>query len=228
MHFFTRRILVGFVTVWARRSKNHFDDFLVHNRVPRLVAHLVPLVVVVPFLATVFRDFPVWAGIVDEAIAIYIVVLILWIARGMLRTIKDYLKTLESFKDKPIDSYIQVFMIFAWIIGILIIVSILTGKSVWSFLGAFGAASAVLLLIFKDTILGFVASIQVSVNDIVRIGDWITMEKYGADGDVVEINLVTVKVRNFDNTFTTIPTYYLISDSFKNWRVMVTSGGASN
>ena len=119
-------------------------------------------------------------------------------------------------------------MIFAWIIGILIIVSILTGKSVWSFLGAFGAASAVLLLIFKDTILGFVASIQVSVNDIVRIGDWITMEKYGADGDVVEINLVTVKVRNFDNTFTTIPTYYLISDSFKNWRVMVTSGGASN
>lgn len=225
MHFFSRRVLLGFFIVWARRSRNHFDDYLVRNRVPRLLAHLVPLVIVVPFLPTVLKDFLLLANFVDEAIAIYVVVLTLWIVRGVLRTIKDYLKTLDNFKDKPIDSYIQVFMIFAWTIGILIIFSILSGKSVWSFLGAFGAASAVLLLIFKDTILGFVASIQVSVNDIVRIGDWITMEKYGADGDVIEINLVTVKVRNFDNTITTIPTYYLISDSFKNWRGMVTSGG---
>ncbi|MDT8416079.1 MAG: mechanosensitive ion channel [Flavobacteriaceae bacterium] len=224
-HFFTRKLIIGFFVRLARKSKTHFDDFLVRNRTPRLLAHLVPLAVIIPILPLVLRDFPKIATVVDEIVAIYFVMLSLWIVRSVLRTIKDYMKTRESFRDKPIDSYIQVFMIFAWMIGILIIFSIITGKSVWSFLGAFGAASAILLLIFKDTILGFVASIQVSVNDIVRIGDWITMEKYGADGDVTEINLVTVKVRNFDNTITTIPTYYLISDSFKNWRGMQVSGG---
>jgi miniconductance mechanosensitive channel len=108
---------------------------------------------------------------------------------------------------------------------LIIVFSIITGKPLIKFLTALGAFSAVLLLIFKDTILGFVASIQVTVNDTVRLGDWITMEKYGADGDVFEINLASVKVRNFDNTITTIPTYYLISDSFKNWRGMSISGG---
>ena len=133
--------------------------------------------------------------------------------------------TLDSFKDKPIDSYIQVFMLLIWIIGIIVIFSILTGKEVGYFLTAMGALSAVLLLIFKDTILGFVASIQIAANDLVRIGDWVTMEKYGADGDVIEINLSTVKIQNFDKTITTIPTYNLISDSFKNWRGMSESGG---
>ncbi|RQP15744.1 MAG: mechanosensitive ion channel protein MscS, partial [Parapedobacter sp.] len=99
------------------------------------------------------------------------------------------------------------------------------GKSPWAFLGALGAASAILMLVFKDTILGFVASIQVSTNDMVRVGDWIEMPKYGADGDVIEINLNTVKVQNWDKTITTIPTYYLITDSFKNWRGMQDAGG---
>jgi miniconductance mechanosensitive channel len=116
-------------------------------------------------------------------------------------------------------------MIFAWLIGLVIIFSLLTGQSIIDFLTALGAVSAVILLVFKDTIMGFVASIQVSVNDTVRIGDWITMEKYSADGDVVEINLSSVKVRNFDYTITSIPTYFLISDSFKNWRGMSVSGG---
>jgi len=139
--------------------------------------------------------------------------------------LKDYFKTLPRLKDKPIDSYIQVFMIFAWVAGFILSFAIITGTPIWKFFTALGALSAVILLIFKDTILGFVASIQVSINDMVRIGDWITIEKYGADGDVSEINLSTVKVRNFDNTITTIPTYALISDSFKNWRGMSDSGG---
>ena len=122
-------------------------------------------------------------------------------------------------------SYIQVFMIFGWIVGILTIIAIITGVEIWKFFTALGAGSAVILLIFKDSILGLVASIQVSINDMVRIGDWITFEKYGADGDVIEITLATVKVQNFDKTITTIPTYALISDSFKNWRGMQTSGG---
>jgi len=118
-----------------------------------------------------------------------------------------------------------VFMIFAWVIGIFSSFAIITGIPFLNFITGLGAASAVIILVFKDTILGFVASIQVSINDMVRIGDWITFEKYGADGDVIEITLATVKVQNFDKTITTIPTYALISDSFKNWRGMTTSGG---
>jgi miniconductance mechanosensitive channel len=116
-------------------------------------------------------------------------------------------------------------MIFAWVLGGLAIFAILTETTIWKFFTALGAASAIILLIFKDSILGLVASIQVSINDMVRIGDWITFDKYGADGDVVEISLATVKVQNFDKTITTIPTYALISDSFKNWRGMQESGG---
>jgi miniconductance mechanosensitive channel len=142
-----------------------------------------------------------------------------------LHTLKDYFKTLPSLKDKPIDSYIQVFMIFSWVVGVLSAFAILTGIEFIKFITTLGAASAVVILIFKDTILGFVASIQVSINDMVRIGDWITFEKYDTDGDVIEINLATVKVQNFDKTITTIPTYALISDSFKNWRGMADSGG---
>tara|TARA_R110001606_G_scaffold34895_6_gene102268 strand:- start:371 stop:1219 length:849 start_codon:yes stop_codon:yes gene_type:complete len=116
-------------------------------------------------------------------------------------------------------------MIIAWIGGILTLFAVLTDITIWKFFTTLGAASAVILLIFKDTILGLVASIQVSINDMVRIGDWITFEKFGADGNVTEISLATVKVQNFDMTITTIPTYSLISDSFKNWRGMQESGG---
>ncbi len=116
-------------------------------------------------------------------------------------------------------------MIFAWLTGFILSFAIITNQSIWKFFTALGAASAIIILVFRDTILGFVASIQVSVNDMVRIGDWVTFEKFGADGDVTEISLATVKVQNFDKTITTIPTYALISDSFKNWRGMVNSKG---
>ena len=116
-------------------------------------------------------------------------------------------------------------MIFIWLTGVFAVFAVVSGITFWEFMAGLGTVSAVIILVFKDTILGFVASIQVSVNDMVRIGDWITFQKYGADGDVIEINLATVKVRNFDHTITTIPTYALISDSFKNWRGMTQSGG---
>lgn len=223
--FITRKIIITAFSQFASKTKTNFDDYLIKNKAPKYLAHLVPVFFVLTIIPHILKEFPKLLSYSDYAFQIYFVILSLWLIRSLLKTLKDYLKTLENFRDKPIDSYIQVFMIFAWILGVLVIFSILTQKSVWSFLGAFGAVSAVVLLIFKDTILGFVASIQVSINDIVRIGDWITMEKYGADGDVLEINLATVKVRNFDNTTTTIPTYYLISDSFKNWRGMQESSG---
>ncbi len=220
-----RKLLLTTFSRFAERSKSNFDDLMVKNKVSRNIAHIIPLLIAIEFVPYVFIDFPYAENIIIKALEVFAIVLTLWIVRSLLNTFKDFLKTLPRLKDKPIDSYIQVFMIFAWIGGFVYIFAILTGTEVWKFLTAFGAASAVILLIFKDTILGFVASIQVSINDMVRIGDWITFENYGADGDVIEINLATVKVQNFDKTITTIPTYALISDSFKNWRGMTDSDG---
>ena len=220
-----RKILIGAFSRFAERSKTNFDDLLVRNKAPRNLAHIIPLLIAIAFVPGVFSDFPYTEAILEKVLQVFAILLTLWVIRSILNTIKDYLKTLERFMDKPIDSYIQVFMIFAWLGGILSAIAIITGIPFLHFLTGLGAISAVVILVFKDTILGFVASIQVSINDMVRIGDWITFEKYGADGDVIEITLATVKVQNFDKTITTIPTYALISDSFKNWRGMTESGG---
>lgn len=223
--FIIRKIILKLFTQFAIKSKTNFDDLLVKNKGPRNIAHIIPLIVALELTPFVFVDFPYFKIIVQKGLQVFTIILILWIARSLLNTLKDYFKTLPKLKDKPIDSYIQVFMIFAWVLGLLSTFAIITGIEFIKFITTIGAASAVIILVFKDTILGFVASIQVSINDMVRIGDWITFEKYGADGDVTEINLSTVKVQNFDKTITTIPTYALISDSFKNWRGMENSGG---
>ena len=209
----------------ASSTKSNFDDLLISNRVPANTAHVPALYLAHESIPIVFYDFEYMHIILEKVVAIIAIVLGLWIVRSLLNTLKSYFKTLPRLKDKPIDSYIQVFMIFAWITGFLLAIAVITDLSLWNFLKGFGAVSAIILLIFKDTILGFVASIQVAINDMVRIGDWITFEKYGADGDVIEINLATVKVQNWDNTITTIPTYAMISDSFKNWRGMTNSDG---
>ncbi|WP_400078826.1 mechanosensitive ion channel family protein [Winogradskyella sp. R77965] len=223
--FITKRVLWRFFSGIAKRTKTNFDDILINNKLPRNIAHIIPLLILIEFIPQVFSDFEYTEDIIEKILKVVAILLTLRIIKSLLNSIKDYLKTLPRYKDKPIDSYIQVFMIFAWLLGIFSIFAIVTGVSFLKFAATLGAASAVILLIFKDTILGFVASIQVSINDMVRIGDWITFEKYGADGDVTEINLATVKVQNWDKTITTIPTYALISDSFKNWRGMTESGG---
>ena len=220
-----RRIIIGFFNRISERTKTNFDDLLVNHRAPRRIAHLVPLVLTIKLFPLVFHDFPQFEVYILILIKIYGIILTIWIIRSILNTFESYFKTLPRLKDKPIDSYIQVVMLFIWIIAIASILAILINLSFLKFFTTLGAASAILLLIFKDTILGFVASIQVAINDSVRIGDWITMEKYGADGSVIEINLSTVQVQNFDMTITNIPTYALISDSYKNWRGMQSSGG---
>ncbi|WP_062057622.1 mechanosensitive ion channel family protein [Aquimarina longa] len=225
LDFLTKKVFVSIFKSYASRSKNTFDDYLVKNKTFDYLAHIIPLSIIVWVVPILFIAFPTAEKYLEILFNSMAIILTIWIVRSILRTFRDFLKSLDSFKDKPIDSYVQVFMIFVWFIGAILIFSLLTGKSIWTFLTALGAMSAVILLIFKDTILGFVASIQVAVNDTVRIGDWISMEKYGADGDVVEINLSSVKVQNFDKTITTIPTYYLTSQSFKNWRGMMNSGG---
>lgn len=219
-----RKIIVTSFKLFSIRTKTSFDDFLAQSKFPKYIAHIIPIYVLKHSIPYVVGEYPVLLNIFNIVINVYAVVLIVKIIRSFLRSSQKYLRTKEKYMDKPLESYMQVMMLFFWGIATIFIVYQITGKDIMSF-ATLGAASAVILLIFKDTILGFVASIQVSVNDIVRIGDWITYNKFGADGYVTGINLATVLVQNWDNTYTTIPTYSLISDSFQNWRGMEESGG---
>jgi miniconductance mechanosensitive channel len=220
-----RLLLVTVMVFIARKTKTRFDDLLVTNKTAKYIAHLIPLLFIYKSVPVILEKYEYWEGVFGKLVGIYIVILVLWIIRTIFNALRDYLKLKPRYSDKPIDSFIQVIMIVLWIVGITIIISRLFEIGHTELLTTFGAVSALIILIFRDIILGFVASVQVSVNDMIRIGDWITMEKFGADGDVIEINLTTVKVRNFDNTTTTIPTYSLSSDSFQNWRGMLNSDG---
>ncbi len=223
--YLAKKILIIGLAVVATYTKSTFDDFLVANKTAKYIAHLVPLYYISKKIPIVLDDFVYWENLFGKSVKIFIIVLSLFIVRSVFNSLKDYLKTQTKYNDKPIDSYIQVIMIVLWIYALVSIVLLLFDTKKNVLLTAFGSISALIILVFRDTILGFVASIQVTVNDMVRIGDWITVDKFGADGEVEEINLATVKVRNFDNTTSTIPTYSLISDSFRNWRGMINSDG---
>jgi miniconductance mechanosensitive channel len=218
-------ILVRTIIIVARKTKTKFDDLLVSNNTAKYIAHLIPLLFIYKSVPIILENFVYWESIFGKLVEIYIVLLSLWIIKTIFNALRDHLKQNPRYSDKPIDSYIQVIMIVLWLYAFIFVVSKIFDVKTGTMLGTFGAVSAIIILIFRDTILGFVASVQVSLNDMVRIGDWITFDKFGADGDVIEINLATVKVRNFDNTTTTIPTYSMISDSFRNWRGMLNSDG---
>lgn len=214
--------------IFHRLEKRKHGDFfkaLISNKVIRKLSHLIPLILLSKAVPYIFTDFPEWGLLIGKGVNVLTIVLIAGIFARIFRSLTDVGETRPGFKDKPLDSYRQVINILLFIVAGTLIFAEVTGKEVWAFFTAMGALSAILLLVFKDTIMGFVASIQVTTNDMVRIGDWIEMPKYGADGDVEEITLTTVKVRNWDKTITTIPTYALISDSFKNWRGMQKTGG---
>lgn len=225
IYFVFRFLLVTVMAVAAKKTNTRFDDLLISNKTTKYIAHLIPLLFIYKSVPVILNDFVYWETVFGKLVGIYIILLVLWIVRTIFNALRDYLKLKPKYSDKPIDSYIQVIMIILWVIGITMIIYELFGIKAQTLLTTLGAVSAIVILIFRDTILGFVASVQVSLNDMVRIGDWITFDKYGADGDVIEINLATVKVRNFDYTTTTIPTYSLISDSFRNWRGMLNSDG---
>ncbi len=220
-----KRILISILAIIAVRTKSKFDDFLVANKTAKFIAHLAPLYFLYKKIPVVLDKFISWEILFIKSIRIAIIILSLLILQSILKALRDYLKQKPKYSDKPIDSYIQVTMIMLWIYAFVSIILILFNTNKTTLLTTVGSISALLILVFRDTILGLVASIQVTVNDMVRIGDWITVDKFGADGDVIEINLSTVKVRNFDNTTSTIPTYSLISDSFRNWRGMLVSDG---
>ncbi len=218
INYVTRRIILSFFKRIAKSTSSQFDDLLIKNKVPRLLSFI-------PSLFFLYLVVPTYADNLVIIIEALTIILFIITVKSVLGTVKDYFKLSSSLKHIPIDSYIQVIMIFLWFIGIILILSILTGREIGTFLASLGALSAIIILVFRDTILGFVSSIQITVNDTVRIGDWITMKGSDADGTVIEVNLSTVKVQNFDNTITTIPTYKLVSDSFINWRGMEESKG---
>lgn len=214
--------------IFDRMSAMPRMTFLKHlrdRRFPHYLSMIIPFSLVKGTIPIIFESYPQVMRFADKLAEIYLVFYMIWIAMSVVKAFGDSLRTRPELKDKPIESYTQVVSIIFYFIGFIVLFSILSGKNPMYFITGLGAASAILLLVFKDTIMGFVASIQVSANDMVRLGDWITMPKYDADGDVIQITLTTVKIRNFDRTITTIPPYALVSDSFQNWRGMRDAGG---
>jgi miniconductance mechanosensitive channel len=225
IYYLAKFVLVTLTAIFAQKTKTKFDDYLIHNKTTKYTAYLIPFFFIYKAVPIILDKYEYWESLFGKIVGIYIVLISLWIIRTIFNALRDYLKQKPEYSDKPIDSFVQVIMIVLWIFGVAMIISTLFGIKKGELLTILGTLSAIIILIFRDTILGFVSSVQVAINDMVRIGDWITMDKFGADGDVIEINLTTVKVRNFDNTITTIPTYALSSDSFQNWRGMQKSDG---
>lgn len=221
----TRKILIQIIHGLVYRSKTKWDDYLIKNKFFAALAHLVPFLFVETLLRIVFSDFPKLTDFLLRFVGLIVVLISLVAINRFLNAANDVLSERENLKDKPIKSYFQLAKIIVTCLLVILMISIAFKVNPLVVLTSMGALTAIIILVFKDTILGFVGSIQLASNDMIRIGDWVTMEKYGADGDVIEINLATVKIQNFDKTITTIPTYSFISDSFKNWRGMLDSDG---
>ncbi|MEX0987395.1 MAG: mechanosensitive ion channel domain-containing protein [Bacteroidales bacterium] len=220
----TRGILIKLVGTLVQRTKNQFDDILLRKKVFNRLAHIAPALVV---NATVVYLIDV-AGLVEFIriiTKIYIVLVSALVVESVISSLHEFYMQLPVAKGRNIKGYVQLIMILVYIVAVLVIISVLSNKPVTGLLTGVGAFAAVLILVFKDTILSLVASIQIAGNKMVSVGDWISMPKYNADGDVIDISLNTVKVQNWDKTIATIPIYALVSDSFSNWRGMEESGG---
>lgn len=218
-------IILGAIRQFVKKTKNTWDDWLLDKKVIDKPVHLIPAFFVYTFLPSAFSDHPELLEILNKICLIYIIAIILQYFNILLNIIQEVYSKKERFKNRPVKGVIQTFQVILFFVGGIIIISIIINKSPTALLAGLGASAAILMLVFKDSILGFVSGIQLSANDMLRPGDWITMPKYGADGTVMEVTLNTVKVRNFDNTITTLPPYALVSDSFQNWRGMQESPG---
>ncbi len=220
-----RQIILAAVERLVRRTKTDWDDALAERKVFARFSHLAPALVFWAGAAMAFEEMPGLIDVVRRLAEVYMILVGLLALSAFLDAAQDIYRKFDVSRRIPIRGYIQVAKILASIAAGVIVLSLLLQKSPLVLLTGMGALTAILLLVFKDAILGLVAGIQLVANDMVRPGDWIEMRKYGADGDVMEVSLTTVKVRNWDKTVTTVPTYALISDSFKNWRGMTESGG---
>ena len=221
-NYITKKVVLRALSLLIHNNKFKWDTVMLEKRVFHRLFHIVPAIIIYSF-ATAFPEQT--TVIVQRVSSAYIVLVGISVIDALLNSIDDIYRNYELSRNKPIKGYLQVGKIFVYIIGGILVIATIIGQSPLLLLSGIGALTAVILLVFKDSLLGLAAGIQLSSNDMIRLGDWIEMPKYGANGDVIDISLNTVKVKNSDKTITTIPTYALVSDSFKNWRGMTQSGG---
>lgn len=220
-----RHLVVPAVHKITSRTKATWDDYLFNEKMMTSFCRMIPPIMFYLLLPFVFNNVPQVLDILLKGCLIYLVITTLMLVNSFLNSLYEISNEHETLRNRPLKGIYQMINLVAIGIGIILIISILIDQNAATILAGLGASAAVLMLIFKDSILGLVAGVQLSANDMLRPGDWITMPKYGADGDVLEVSLTTVKVRNFDKTITTIPPYVLVSDSFQNWRGMRETGG---
>lgn len=222
-----RYFVLGMFRRLAEKTKNTLDDLIIERKIINKIIHIIPAILVYQLLPLAFpqEEMPNTLHILEKCCLVYAIAVSLRFINASLNLIHEIYSKKESLKNKPLKGFIQIIQVITFFIGMILIVSVAIDKSPVSLFAGLGASAAILMLVFKDTILGFVAGIQLSANNMLRAGDWITMNKYGADGTVIEVTLNAVKVRNFDNTITTIPPYALVSDAFQNWRGMQESFG---
>ena len=220
-----RHLVIPAVHKITSRTKATWDDYLFNERMMTSFCRMIPPIMFYLLLPFVFNNIPQVLDILLKGCLIYLVITTLMLVNSFLNSLYEISNEHETLRNRPLKGIYQMINLVAIGIGIILIISILIDQNAATILAGLGASAAVLMLIFKDSILGLVAGVQLSGNDMLRPGDWITMPKYGADGDVLEVSLTTVKVRNFDKTITTIPPYALVSDSFQNWRGMRETGG---
>ncbi|NLB61554.1 MAG: mechanosensitive ion channel, partial [Clostridiales bacterium] len=220
-NFITKKIILRLVAHVIKKNNSKWGKIFAERKVLHNLSQIVPAIIIYYF-APAFPRFTIW---IEKIALFYIFAVIMLFLNALLNAANDIYQEFEVSKTRPIKGLTQVLKIIIFIVGGIALISILIDQNPLVVIGGLGALSAVLLLIFKDSILGFVAGIQLASNDMIRVGDWIEMPKYNADGDVIDIALNTVKVRNWDKTITTVPSYAFISDSFKNWRGMHEAGG---
>lgn len=224
-NFVAKRLIAHVLHPIIGKTSIQWDDLLIEHKVIVHFSHIVPAAIIHFFAPTLFESSPEMVAFFQTLVNTYLIVIVLLLINGLLNFIRAVWERSSLGKRYPAKSFIQAAKLVINLIGLIFILSALLGKSPLVFFSGLGAVTAILLLIFKDAILGLVAGFQLSVNNMVMVGDWIEMPGRGADGDVIDVSLTTVKVQNWDKTITTIPTYSLISDSFKNWRGMSEAGG---
>ena len=210
----------------VKQTKATWDDIVFDRKVMVHLSRMVAPIIIYIFIPIAFAETSqTTVGFIQRMCLIYLIITFLSFINSFLKAIYTVYSEKEQFRNRPLKGMLQTVQVVLWFVGAIIVVSILINKSPVSLLAGLGASAAILMLVFKDSIMGFVSGVQLSANDMLKVGDWIAMPKYGADGTVIEVTLNTVKVRNWDNTITTIPPYLLVSDSFQNWRGMQESGG---
>ena len=225
--YICRYILLGAFKKFAKKTTNQLDDLIIEKKIINKGMHIIPSILIFTMLPIAYPS-PADKEILvllQKLCQIYIITVSLLFINSLLNLGVELFHRNDKFKDKPLKGFVQIVQVILFSVGVILLISILINESPSTIFTGIGASAAILMLVFKDTILGFVAGIQLSANDMLRVDDWISMPKYGADGTVIEITLNTVKVKNFDNTISTIPPYALISESFQNWRGMRESPG---